>query len=84
MNNKGSPKGIWNALKLLTKAQKSSEIIELKRESGSSETNVLEMTNMLNDFFVNITKQISNDQVLTNPLDTKIIDYLSQRKSAIL
>ncbi|CAB4002641.1 Hypothetical predicted protein [Paramuricea clavata] len=29
---------------------------------------------MLNDFFVNIITQIQNDQVLTNPLDTKIID----------
>jgi hypothetical protein len=32
------------------------------------------MANMLNDFFVNIITQIQNDQVLTNPLDTKIID----------
>lgn len=83
-NNKGNPKGIWNALKLLTKAQKSNEIIELKKESSLSETNALEMAHMLNDFFVNIATQMRNDQISTDPLDTKKIDEFVSTKSTIV
>lgn len=47
--NKGNPKGIWKALKSLTKTQKPNKITELKRENGIAETvPYLHMVTMLN------------------------------------
>lgn len=47
--NKGNPKGIWKALKSLTKTQKPNKITELKRENGTAETvPYLHMVTMLN------------------------------------
>ena len=34
-NKKGNPKGMWDALKSLTEAQRSNNITELKRENGT-------------------------------------------------
>ena len=49
-NKKGNPKGMWEALKFLTEAQRSNNITELKRENGTAETDTLAMVNMLNLF----------------------------------
>jgi hypothetical protein len=51
-NNKGNPKGIWKALKSLTKTQKSNKIAELKCENNTMETDPLKMAEMLNDYTV--------------------------------
>ncbi len=68
--NKGNPKGIWKALKSLTKSQKSSEITELKREDGTVETDALAMSNMLNDFFANFNKNL---MIILQPKQTNLI-----------
>ena len=53
-DNKGNPKGIWKALKSLTKSQKSTKVTELRREDGTLVTDTSAMANMLNEYFVNI------------------------------
>ena len=39
--NKGIPRGIWNALKSLIKSQKSNEITELQRDDGTMEADAV-------------------------------------------
>ena len=79
-NNKGNPKGIWKALKSLTKTQKSNKIAELKCENNTMETDPLKMAEMLNDYFVNIIKQIGDDSFSTDLFDGKKLDeFISSR-----
>ena len=61
-NNKGNPKGIWKALKSLTKSQKSTKITELRREDGTLETDTSAMANILNEYFVNIAQGLKQSQ----------------------
>jgi hypothetical protein len=65
-DNKGSPKGLWKALKSLTKTQKSNKITELKRENGTAETDAIVMATMLNEFFVNVAQELHNAAPLTH------------------
>ena len=78
--NKGNPKGIWKALKSLTKSQKSNRITELKRDDNTVETDAISMSNMLNDFFVNFFQQSNVTAAQTNKFDTtKIEEYVSSK-----
>ena len=78
--NKGNPKGIWKALKSLTKSQKSNRITELKRDDNTVETDAIAMSNMLNDFFVNFFQQSNVTAAQTNKFDTtKIEEYVSSK-----
>ena len=61
-NNKGNPKGIWKALKFLTKSQKSTKITEFRREDGTLETDTSAMANILNEYFVNIAQGLKQSQ----------------------
>ena len=77
--NYGNPQGIWKALKSLTKSKKQSKITELKREDGTSETDILAMTNMLNEFFVNIASGLCANSTLSE-LDTSILENFVSSK----
>ena len=69
-NNKGNPKGIWKALKSLTKSQKSTKITELRREDGTLEKGTSAMANMLNEYFVNIAQELKQSQTSSISFDS--------------
>ena len=52
-SNKRNLSKICKALKSLTKSKKQSRIIELSMEDGSTVTDMKEMANMFNEFFIN-------------------------------
>ena len=81
--NRGNPKGFWNALKNLSgSGKRTTKIVELETESGTvyDESSV---TNELNEFFMKILEQLgkddqSNDSVLD---DSKLKKFISSRLS---
>ena len=83
-NNKGDPKGIWKALKSLTKSQKSTKITELRREDGTLETDTSAMANMLNEYFVNIAQELKQIQLHPFPLTLQSLRSSFPRPSIIL
>ena len=78
-NNKGNPKGIWKALKSLTKSNKQSRITELRRDDSTTETDTLAMANMLNEFFVNIASGLSPNST-PSELDTSRLESFVSSK----
>lgn len=77
-DNKGNPKGIWKALKSLTKSQKSTKVTELRREDGTLETDTSEMENMLNEYFVNIAQELKQSQTSPVSFDSsKLEEFVS-------
>ena len=73
-DNKGNPKGIWKALKSLTKSQKSTKVTELRREDGTLETDTYAMANMLNEYFENIAQELKQSQPSSVSFDSSKLE----------
>ena len=67
------------AIYLLRRYKKQSKITELKREDGTSETDILAMTKMLNEFFVNIASGLCANSTLSE-LDTSVLENFVSSK----
>lgn len=80
-DNKGNPKGIWKALKFLTKSQTSTKVTELKRKDGTPETDTSEMANMLNEYFVNIGQELKQSQTSPVSFDSSMLEEFVPRPS---
>ena len=73
-DNKGNPKGIWKALKSLTKSQRSTKVTELRREDGTLVTDTSAMANMLNEYFVNIAQELNQSQASPVSFDSSLLE----------
>ena len=87
--NKGDPKGIWKALKQLAKTQKPSiKIAELTDDHGNKYTEPQEISEIMNNFFINILKQVGDnttqvgeflhEHVIAEFVSSKILDDQAQ------
>ena len=77
-DNKENPKEIWEALKSLTKSQKSTKVTELRREDGTLETDTSAMANMLNEYFVIIAQEHKQNQTSSVSFDSsKLEEFVS-------
>ncbi|CAB3982361.1 Hypothetical predicted protein [Paramuricea clavata] len=87
--NKDDPKGIWKALKQLAKTQKPSiKIAELTDDHGNKYTEPQEISEIMNNFFINILKQVGDnttqageflhEHVIAEFVSSKILDDQAQ------
>ena len=67
-------------IKITKETIKSNKTTELKKEDRASETNTLKMANVLNDFFVNIVKQMGDDSISSRPFnERKLHEFVSSK-----
>ena len=79
--NKGNPKGIWNALKNLSGTSKTrTQIKELETGNGTV-CDEKSIANELNSYFTNILEQLGNDQLSDDTAfdDSKLREFISSR-----
>ena len=79
LKNKGNPKGIWKSLKSLTKSKNTGKITELKRADDTSETDILAIANILNEYFVNIASELRVNSTYTEADTSKLESFVSSK-----